>query len=705
MGNILNAIVCVPLGYVMYWCLKLFGNYGVSIIVFTLISKIILFPLSLWVQKNSIKMVKVKPELNEFEAKYIHDKDKFFEKQNEIYKREKYNPFAGLIPLLIQIPLILGLINVIYNPLRHLLHIDKDMIASFEQVAMDILDTDELGSSGQLQVAELVCDDEYVERFLSVSGDFSRAETEDAIESIRGLDMNFLTINLAEKPSVNISLIWLIPILAGLSSWIMCYIQNKINVLQIEQGFWGKWGMAIFLTAFSLYFGFAVSAGVGLYWTASNAFSTAQLFLLNAIYDPKKYIDYERLESSKELLKKAKEELPKRRLGLFDNSPEAKRERLDYKRFMSVPEEDMKIVFYSEQSGFYKYYKGFIEEILRTSDQKIHYVTSDSNDAVFSLNNDRIIPYYIGETKLITLMMKITADVVVMTMPDLQNYHIKRSLVRKDVKYVYVPHGLDSINLTMRTGSVDHYDVILCVGQHMVDEIRETEQVYGLPKKKLIKCGYPLLDDMIAGYENSEHIPNEKKTVMIAPSWQPDNIVDSCLDEILSELSKSGYRIIVRPHPQHIRHRGEYIGKLKEKYSYEGSDIEIQTDFSSNSDVFNADLLITDWSGIAFEYAYTTKRPVLFINTPMKVMNEEYQKIPTVPLNILLRSEIGKSLDTDKLDTINALTDELLENSDMYARNIESCLEKYVFHLGESSAVGARNILKQIRLPVSHGGM
>ncbi len=697
MGDFFNTIIGTPLGYVMFWCMKLINNYGIAIIIFTLISKIVLLPVSLWVQKNSIKMVKMQPEINELKAKYIFDKDKFYDKQLEVYKREKYSSIAGIIPLLIQIPLVLGVINVIYNPMQHLLHMDNQVIASFQQTAKEILDEEDLGSSAQLRIIKLVKQDEYLDEFIAIQKKNPDTDIKATIEEIRALDMNFLSLDLTEIPSTGVSIIWLIPILSGLSAFTMCFFQNKINVLQKEQGFWGRWGMAIFLTCFSLYFAFVVCAGVGLYWIASNVMSTFQLFLTNTIYNPKKYIDYERLEASKIELKKAEEQLPKKKRKLFDKSPEHLKEKADYKRFFSVPDKDMKIVFYSEGSGFYKYFKGFIEEILKNSDYSVHYITRDYSDAVFKMNNDRIIPYYIGDIKLITLMMKITADVVVMTMPDLQNFQIKRSLVRSDVKYVYLPHGLGSNNLTMRTGSMDHYDIILCTGQHMVDEIRETEEVYHLPKKKLIKCGYPVLDDMMAAYESSEHNENEINTVLIAPSWQPDNIVDSCLDEILENLQSSGYKIIVRPHPQHVRHREEYINSLKDKYSYDGSPIEIQTDFSSNSTVFNADLLITDWSGIAFEYAYTTKHPVLFINTPMKVMNEEYQKIPTVPLNILLRSEIGTSLDMDKIGEINATIDMLFENKQKYADNIRACIDKYVFHLGESSKVGARIILKQVK--------
>ena len=97
----------------------------------------------------------------------------------------------------------------------------------------------------------------------------------------------------------------------------------------------------------------------------------------------------------------------------------------------------------------------------------MHYITSDPNDQVFAISQSqpRLKPYYIAEKRLITLMMKLDCDVMVMTMPDIENFHIKRSYVRKDIEHVYVPHCIDSINMTMRTGAVDHYDSVLCVGK------------------------------------------------------------------------------------------------------------------------------------------------------------------------------------------------------------------------------------------------
>ena len=94
------------LGLIMRFLYNLFGNYGIAIILFTLFSKIVLLPMSIWVQKNSIKMVKMQPDVNKIKINYFGDKDRIAEEQDKLYKKEKYNAFASLIPLIIQILLL-----------------------------------------------------------------------------------------------------------------------------------------------------------------------------------------------------------------------------------------------------------------------------------------------------------------------------------------------------------------------------------------------------------------------------------------------------------------------------------------------------------------------------------------------------------------------------------------------------------------------
>ena len=105
------------LGPFMSFCYNLTKNYGLAIILFTLISKFILLPISVWVQKNSITMVKIEPEVNRIKIKHFGDKDTIAEEQQKLYKKEHYNPLASLVPLIAQIVLLMGVVEVIYHPL------------------------------------------------------------------------------------------------------------------------------------------------------------------------------------------------------------------------------------------------------------------------------------------------------------------------------------------------------------------------------------------------------------------------------------------------------------------------------------------------------------------------------------------------------------------------------------------------------------
>ena len=619
------ALIYGLFNWILGFCYKLLGNYGLAIIMFTLISKIILLPVSVWVQNNSIKMVKLMPEINMIKVKHFGDKDTIAEETQKLYKREGYNAFASVIPTFVQLFILICLIGTIRQ------NVD----------------------SGQYNTM-------------------------------------FLGVDLSLVPAEAKGVLVLAPVLAGISALLLSISQNKMNVLQAEQSKAMQYGTLAFSVGLSLWLGWFVPAGVAVYWISSNLMSIGQQWILNKVIDPKKHVDYEKLVASQKELKE---------LGNLDSAkkrtPEQiKREKEDYKRFFSI--ENKHLAFYSESSGFYKYFKGVIEYLLSHTKVPIHYITSDPDDIIFKIaeKEPRIKPYYIGEKRLITLMMKMDADVVVMTMPDLENYHIKRSYIRKDIEYIFIPHSMCSLNLTMRTASIDHFDTIFCTGKHQVEETEKTEIAYGLPKKELVEWGYCLLDDMREQYSKIE--PAKEKTVLIAPSWQKDNIVDSCLEDILDALRGKDYKIVVRPHPQHVRHQPEKMEMLKNKYASD-SNIEIQTDFSSNDTVFQADMMITDWSGIAYEYSFTTYKPVIFIDTPMKIMNPEYTRIDTEPFNIWMRDVLGKVVKPEDVSGIADVIDEMYAHADEYRETIKTYAYDYVYNLDNSSEVGAKYIIQELR--------
>lgn len=690
--QLINKTIGVPLGYLMFICYELLHNYGLTIILFSVLTKVILFPLSVKVQKNSIKMVKIQPRLDELAIRYADDKEQMYEEYDKVYKEEKYSPFVGLVPTLIQIPIILGLINVIYNPLQHLLHMDSHSIGIILEKAKEISGVDNFGNLGQMKIVELVSDAQHWDSFSQIQGVDGLQEI---LQKIQSIDMQFMGLDLAAAPSLSsLNSLLLIPVLAGLSAWLLCVIQNKMNVLQQEQSKKSQIGMTLFMILFSLYFTFIVPAGVGVYWICSNLFSIPVLFIVNFLYDPKKYIDYEAKAKMEERIRRQKEREKEKKA---ESRKYKEKEKADYRRFFKT--EDKKLVFYSERNGFYKYFQNVIEELLKT-DIVIDYVTSDPKDAVFENKNEKIRSYYIGDKRLIPFMMKMDADIVVMTMPDLDNFQIKRSYVRKDIEYIYMFHAPLSFIMTIRDKALDHYDTVFCTGPHQVKEIRESEKLYHLPEKKIVECGYGVIENMRLHYmEKRDFYDNRnEKTIVIAPSWQYDNILDSCLDEMLEQILNCGWKVIVRPHPEYVKRYGDRMSAIIEKYESRLNDLfVIETDFSSNETIYGADILITDWSWVAYEYSLATYRPSLFINTQMKVANPNWDKLPLTPLNLSLRGEIGIQLEKSEMNKMRESVKQLLSHYADYEKKIEQICKEYIFNMGHSGAVGAQYIIDSLK--------
>ena len=620
------------LGAVMQVCYRICANYGWAIILFTLVSKIILLPLSIWVHYNGLKMVRMMPEINWLKVNHYGDKDAIAEGQAALYKREKYNPLAGIIPVIIQLIILLGLVDVIRN-----------LIGNAE-------------------------------------------------------DLVFCGINLGWVPTERGGISIAVPVAAALSALIMCVTQNMSQALQAEQSRLNQIGMLVISVGLSLYLGLFVPAGIGLYWIASNLMSVIQMYLLNWAIPPKKHVDYEALEKSREALSEI-ENLDGGKKGLFSRDPLAKREKADYKRFFSI--RNKHVVFYSEKSGFWKYYQDIVGQLLKQSNLRIHYVTNDPDDQIFAIaeKEPRILPYYIGPKKIITLMMKMDADLVVMTTPDLETYHIKRSYIRKDIEYVYTPHDPMSVHMSFREGAFDHFDTILCVGPQQIEEHRKIEQVRHTPEKTLVPCGYVLLDDLRAELAKDGGAParkNGRAGILIAPSWNEDNILDSCADELISQLLRDDREVIVRPHPEYVKRYGPRLEALMNRWADKcGDGLRFETDFSSNRSIYESDVLITDWSGIAYEFSYATERPTLFINTKVKAPNPNWEEIGITPLEISLRDQIGRSLNKDELDQVNAVMEDMVQGRESWAERIRAVRDEQIFNPGEAGKTAARYIVSR----------
>ena len=339
--------------------------------------------------------------------------------------------------------------------------------------------------------------------------------------------------------------------------------------------------------------------------------------------------------------------------------------------------------------------------MLSRSNIVIHYVTNDYNDNIFEVakTQPRIKPYYIGLKKTSLLMMLVETEVFIMTTPDLDKYYLKRSFIKKDTEYIYVPHDTMSAHAGFNEGAFDAFDTLLCASPHFKREIRAIEKMNNLPEKTLVEFGFPLLDELVekGRKENENKVPSDKKEILIAPSWQEDNLLDSCIDTLIEKLYSEKYHLTVRPHPEYGKRFGYKLNELVEKYKdYDADKLSFELDFSTNKSIYTSDLMITDWSGISAEYSFATERPTLFVNTKMKANNPNWEKLGITPAEIEVRDQIGVNLDKEELINVDKTVEEMLLNREKYREKIVERFKTFTYNHGTAAKVGAEYILKSI---------
>lgn len=362
-------------------------------------------------------------------------------------------------------------------------------------------------------------------------------------------------------------------------------------------------------------------------------------------------------------------------------------------RYRRLPSEKRSIVFYAEDASSWRYFEPIISQLCRFHRKEICYITSSNTDPVLDRSDSQLQSFYIGTGTVRTIFfLFLRADAMVMTMPDLGTYQIKRS--NNPVKYIYVYHSIISTHMAYRPGAFDNYDQILCVGPHHTDEIRAAEEFYGIKPKLLLDGGYVILDSIIETTQGSKKsLPDGSKRILIAPSWGSEGLIESVGLVLVAVLLKAGYRVTVRPHVMTIRQRHPALSEMQERFAND-ADFQLDLGLASQGTVSDTDLLISDWSGAALEYALGLEKPVIFVDVPRKVNNPNFEDIPQVPIEVILRAEVGEVVPLDRLADVPAVIERLCENPGLWRGRMQELREKWIYNLGCSAEVMAAHIAR-----------
>jgi len=372
----------------------------------------------------------------------------------------------------------------------------------------------------------------------------------------------------------------------------------------------------------------------------------------------------------------------------FEGLKDFFRTRRNLKQFCALPQRDRKIVFYAEDDHSMVHFEQLIRKLASEHHESVCYLTSDPKDPILDSPLPNTTAFYIGEgLTRTTAFLTMKADLLIMTMPDLENYHIKRSRVYP-THYLYLFHAMVSTHSNYRKGAFDHFDTVFCTGPFQIEEIRATEKAYGLPAKHLYEDGYRRLESILEDvktHREREGRPAKEgpNIVIVAPSWGEDTILESCGAEVIGQLLDSGYRTIVRPHPMTSKHKPELIDALNKQFAAQER-FTLQVDIRDKKTLYESHVMISDWSGVAMEYAFACERPVIFIDVPKKCNNPEANRIPQIPVEVSIREQIGKVISPNKLHELPAAIEEIHEEGEAFIEKIRQARERSVFNLGNS---------------------
>jgi YidC/Oxa1 family membrane protein insertase len=320
--------IAIPLGWLMRLIYSGIPQYLIAIFLFTLIVRVLLFPLSLKTQKSQADRARLAPRLERLKKKYEKDPKKLQEKQMALYEKHGVSMTGGCMPMLVQMLVLFGIISVIYSPLAHLTTIpDKVIDASVTAVTSTVEGDGKVKENelkGYYREMRMLNNLEAFEPDVLAEIEKAGYTKEQAVAYVGEMktfsdNFKFFGKNLLENPWNSkgfggINLLWLIPLLSGitafLSSWLSMHYTKQATAAENQQAQGcSNVMMLVWMPAFSLFITFTVPAGVGVYWICSNLIALLQTFVLNKIYNPVKIreqaeIEYEERRRKKEEDKK-----------------------------------------------------------------------------------------------------------------------------------------------------------------------------------------------------------------------------------------------------------------------------------------------------------------------------------------------------------------------------------------------------------------
>ena len=322
-------------------------------------------------------------------------------------------------------------------------------------------------------------------------------------------------------------------------------------------------------------------------------------------------------------------------------------------------ESHIPFAIFTDSKRYLTIFKPICDEMEKRG-EKLVYLTAEEDDPLLKEKYENVRTEFLGAgNRAYARMNMLKADVVLSTTPGLDVYQWKRS---RDVKwYAHVLHAAGDVTMYRMFG-IDYYDAMLLSGDFQIKQVRDLEALRGLPEKETRLVGIPHMDALRERLIKSEAEPDHETTILLAPSWGPSSILNKYGKKMIDELIATGYKVIIRPHPQTFISEKDMIEPLMK--AYPETDKLIWDRNIDNFDTLNkSDILISDFSGVVLDYALVFDRPVICAETSFD--NGIYDSWWLGEREWIFETldKIGVKLTPDNMDNIKEIVEKALTDT------------------------------------------
>ncbi len=331
-------------------------------------------------------------------------------------------------------------------------------------------------------------------------------------------------------------------------------------------------------------------------------------------------------------------------------------------------------VFFTDSGRYWTIFKPLCDEMEKRG-ETVLYLTASPSDPLLAEKYEHIKAEFIGEgNRAFARMNMLQADVVLSSTPGLDVYQWKRS---RGVRwYVHVLHAANGVTCYRMFGT-DYYDALLLSGEYQIREVRKLEAQRHLPAKECILAGLPHMDALLKKKQERGPAPAHVTTVLLAPSWGPSSIFNRFGEQMIENLCRTGYHIILRPHPQSMASENDLIDRLRNRYP-DSEKLEWNFDNDNFDVLYRSDLLISDYSGVVFDFALVFDKPVIYADVSFDFepydagwLNNEMWTFRALP-------KVGVRLTQENAGRLPELIEEVLHSQEFADGRKEAIAETWV---------------------------